>query len=497
MADTEPAPQAENEPGPITFWSEIRKGRCRLGVLVVSFTTALCVGVAFAAWCLTYNAALDSSTTLSSELESGLAQRVVNSINNTYDISELYVQQCQRTWSSKTWRNENVATYSQQMFFAAYAMRDYFSSAYVTLLPEGLTWGGQTNTGAEPGTYSYTVLESVPYTAVPGAVNFTYYAVNEEGVKTGEVVHNTLNGNYSTASWVTIVDWNDANAASWTPVFVYNNVPVSTFTRTIRTNDNQLIGTQHVDMFFDFVGRTLASEKAAIEYPSDLFAFKSENDVDYCLGTTEAGVEIYSRDPADPNRVLGVLSAQEVAKTSLLLPAVVDLVIKRQGHTSLYAFASGAANPKTLPVETGKGTYYVQLRTIQRRGASLVFVVFLTTGRHGIVVGLTIMAIGSAVAFSYMISRALSRLTRDIGLLSNFDFRAALGSDVEGGKRAVRTSRISEISVVEASFRKMVSAFASAMSSNNQITAAARKRGVSTVGAANAVLRSSDMKDSE
>lgn len=258
-----------------------------------------------------------------------------------------------------------------------------------------------------------------------------------------------------------IVDVTNASDAHWTPISVWGGTAWKTFSRVVSDPSGTIIGVQGCDMSLAFVSRLLLNLGSAIPFRNYLYAIEVSDE--QIIASTELDLSEflhYNDTIHDYDRGLTI---NELSAVSIPIAAYTQHVrtVTNGGTLASYLATLTSKTSTTLKLRGAQeaGTYFVQTAQVVRDNTQWAIVQFVDKSdvlgqlvdsnkkTVGIVVAVAVAGCIGAVVFSFFLSMALHRITRDLALLSNFKFQDVLQRDIdkESGVSRPQYSRISEL----------------------------------------------------
>ncbi|KAJ3296858.1 hypothetical protein HK104_001100 [Borealophlyctis nickersoniae] len=446
----------------------IKQGRVPISVLLITFIVPLSAGVAVLSWALTYQAALASASTLANALQEQILARIVSEFTFRIKTLERSADQHSRNWHDGHFSkatDDDKAKVVDILINTLVPNVDWYTSQHFTLVPEGEMWGVDGWLG-ENGTYVYSLMYQY-------GRNWVFYLSDEDGnnlIPDGSEDHDNSDINQT-----------DPKSAAWTKAFVFEGYSgYLTHTHAI-FQGGKFIGVQGSDFTLDFVHDLLAKLASAIPYNGYLYAIELGETSDVMLGASLNSTlyDIYERDSdAIATRAFTLPEFAANSSSWESLKILHDHLLENNPNGSLLQYFAQQDRPKILEFHLSDGIYLVQMTEVISLNLHWGIIHFvrrddildeLTKSNRkiiGIVAGVVTAGVVASAVFSYFLARALHKITRDLVLLSDFQFKDVLQKDLGKGSGMARPnfSRIAELWQIQRAFHKMVIAFAEAVS---------------------------------
>ncbi|KAJ3282305.1 hypothetical protein HK104_010969 [Borealophlyctis nickersoniae] len=444
------------------FTKAIKQGRFPVGLLLIMFIIPLSAGVAILSWGLTYTAALSSASTLANSLQEQILARIVSEFTFRIHTLERSTDQQSRNWHDGWFSKATDADKEKVVDILINTLApnaDWYTSQHFTLVPEGEFWGINAFPDGN-GSFLYGPMYSY-------GENWTFWMSDEDGnnleLAGWEIYNNSVRMNCNGANeiWVSDIDKTNPKSAAWTPVYLFEGIGYQTHTHAIFQGGN-FIGVQGADFTLDFVHDLLKKLAAAIPYRGYIYAFELGDTSDVMIGSS-LDVEVYDIYERDSNATaIRALTLPEFAANASgweSLKVLHDHLLQYNSTGSLLYYITRPDRPAVLELHLSDGVYIAQMTEVISLNLHWGIIHFvrrddileeLTKSNRkiiGIVAGVVVGGILASVVFSYSLSRALHKITRDLVLLSDFQFKDVLQKDLDKGSGMARPSfsRIAEL----------------------------------------------------
>ncbi|KAJ3277503.1 hypothetical protein HK104_003244, partial [Borealophlyctis nickersoniae] len=430
------------------FTTAIKQGRFPVSLMLVMFIVPLSAGVAILSWGLTYTAALSSASTLANSLQEQILARIVSEVSFRIKTLERSADQQSRNWHDGYFSKATNADKEKVVDILLNTLApnaDWYTSQHFTLFPEGECWGINAYPLGPNGTYLYMPMYAY-------GENWTFWLSDEDGNNLAM----TSSGIYNNSD----IDKTDPKSAAWTPVFVAEGVGYQTHTHAI-FQGGKFIGVQGADFTLDFVQDLLMKLAAAIPYRGYIYTFELSNTSDLMIGSSldVREYDIYERNNGTAIRALTLPELAANVSGWESLHVLYDHLLQNNPTGSLLQYISQPNRPAVLELHLSDGVYLVQMTDVSSLNLHWGIIHFvqrddilaeLTKSNRkivGTVAGVVVAGIIASVAFSYSLSRALHKITRDLMLLSDFQFKDVLQKDLDkrSGMARPSFSRIAEL----------------------------------------------------
>ncbi|KAI9090961.1 hypothetical protein DFS34DRAFT_653787 [Phlyctochytrium arcticum] len=489
------------------FPKAIIMGRPPLAVILISFMTSLAVAAAITAWAITYDAAETSATSLSESLQKATLKQVVSALEDRFKTAEQVTAEYARNWADGIHTPATPADIekTQQMMFTSLQQRqDVFSALAWVTYPEGhqngVIWeptgpngttvwlktrhaDGDTNSTLYQNSTTMALYKTWIVDGKDGRdrpVDGVLVTANPRKIRASRFTNDTakvaLGKGWNYEPMFDFLNLNDPKSSAWLPYAIIAfkaGIGFKDFAQVIQRPDGTPVGTFKTSMTMGFLNKALSEATAAIPYRSQVYVLE--------MGSTSGIFPM--ADSVNTLYITNDTNAQYPFNKAYLansrLGQIHDHMASHPGGPSAYfQDRQGGVDMISMP----DGNYAMQ-SVIYTRAAGLKVGIVMLVNRSdvmralvesnrraiGIIVAVIVVGVVLSIVFSFMLARALFRITRDLRLLANFKFQEVLQTGTEKGAPArPQYSRIQELFQIQKAFHLMTVNFAKAVSQNRR-----------------------------
>ncbi|KAI9088728.1 hypothetical protein DFS34DRAFT_689556 [Phlyctochytrium arcticum] len=487
------------------FGKAIISGRPPLAVILISFMTSLAVAAAITAWAITYDAAEKSATSLSESLQKVTLQKVVSSLEYRFNTAEQVTAEHARNWADGIHSPNTSADIekTRQMLFNSLQQRqEIFSALTWSAYPQGLLNGVVWENGPvgnivwlklrhEDGdtsgpAYNSTTMALYQTYIIDGKdgrdrpVDGNLVLANPRRVRASRYTNDTakvaLGKGWNYEPMYDLLNLSDPKSFAWMPYYILSfkaGVGFKSFARAIQHSNGTALGTMTADMSMSFLNKALSEATAAIPYRSQVYALEMDA-TNRIIPMADSANTVYI---ANVTNTLYSFDKAHLANSNL--GKIYDHMARHPGGASAYIQTQQG---QVDMIEMADGNYAMQTVVYQRAGGLNIGIIMLVNRNDvmralvesnkraiGIIVAVIVVGVILSVVFAFMLARALFRITRDLRLLANFQFKEVLRNESEKGMPArPQYSRIQELFQIQKAFHLMTVNFAKAVSQNRR-----------------------------
>ncbi|KAI9088729.1 hypothetical protein DFS34DRAFT_675110 [Phlyctochytrium arcticum] len=264
-----------------------------------------------------------------------------------------------------------------------------------------------------------------------------------------------------------LLNLSDPKSSAWLPYYVLGfkaGVGFKPFSKAIQHSNGTALGAMTAGMSMAFLN-ALSKATAAIPYRSQVYALEMDG-TNRIIPIADSVNSVYISNVTNT-----LYSFDKAHLASSNLGKIYDHMARHPGGASAYIQARQGELDK---IEMADGNYAMQTVVYQRSGGLKIGIIMLVNRNDvmralvesnrraiGIIVAVVVVGIILSIVFSFMLARALFRITRDLHLLANFQFKDVLRNESEKGMPArPQYSRIQELFQIQKAFHLMTVNFA-------------------------------------
>ncbi|KAJ3189331.1 hypothetical protein HDU85_002960 [Gaertneriomyces sp. JEL0708] len=481
------------------FWRTLILGRPPIALLMIAFILVFGVGIAFLSWGLTYQAATKSAHALGGSLQREMLKRLVGDAIFRLRSAEEGTNEFTRGFRKAGFYDITIEAGRKELIQRAQAAlvprRGLFQSLYIT------TVDGYMN-GAWVG-YDPDYPESISYqqwwmfgNVIEGFDDYRFDVVVVEEDGTFIEYKSTYEGfDQSEMPWMKVLE-DGADGKGWISAFPQGDEGWISYSEVAVDSSDVITCVVGSDMSLGFLDEMLQDASKDIPYANLLYAIEvhEDDEDDIFLAASEkspTGSRLLKFTNAKGRPEWRTMSTEEVGDTDPKFNTVLQYLKSGSDGGGLKKFLTRhPAQSFSGEIEIAGAKFTMQIGEVRRKDLYWAVIVLvseddvllpLTNSNKkaiGIIAAVVAAACGIATVSSFLLARALFKITRDLKLLANFKFQDVLQRDIdkESGVRQPVYSRIQELWQIQRAFHVMVTNFAKAVAQNRSFGASVSSR---------------------
>ncbi|KAL7747499.1 Transmembrane channel-like [Sorochytrium milnesiophthora] len=446
------------------------------GVILVVFATSLSMLTGFLSWWFTYRGGYNSSISFAQSLQAEQLANAVSNLQSHLDEAVRLAHVQQSRWRAGTYQYSNKTAVLHDLRMQLQQYTSLVATQTFTTYPQGELWGYYWPYGANYWVQWQNNLG-----------NYTEWHVDPVTDQFITQSDSAVGRNDTQSQWVTIVDPTNSSSVGWTPIYLWGNDAWLSCSVPIYNTAGTFMGVATTDMDLYFVNSILQSRVAQVAQSgrhASMYVF--ETGTEALLGTSVTVLGNTIDTNIDPNRPLNLsVLASKGADPAL---SALSSTLHVQGTNLTAMYASGQR--LLLATDQNGGSYYVYLDGVSTGITQWVLVQILpqadilqtiksaSVNSLVAVTCIVLAGVGLFIGFSLYTTRTLRRITRDLDLLTKFQFHEVIKAS-EGYKSK---SSILEIRAIQQQLFVMVKAFARALKDSKLVSGTAMSSAAPAAG---------------